>query len=277
VNLETNQSETIRQYLLGLVPDEELPAIDERLVTDGEFYDELLIVESELIDQYLSDELSTVERQKFESHFLVTPERLAQVRFAKSFHRYLDDKAPAIDSESVVDNAPDGIRDVDPPPPKPWYYSFLPLQNPVLAYSFVAALVLIVGGLSWAGWNKYRNPTPLDLGKIYIAELTPGGPTRSGGEEKKITLPTGTNTLELRLAVAGDEYRSYRAVLVEQSGSEVWKEANLTANSYAGAKFVTANVPVRFMPAGLYRLKLTGRTADNQLEDLPSYAFRLIR
>lgn len=272
MNLETSQLETIRRYLLGLVPEEEAATLGERLVTDKEFYEELLIVESELIDDYLSDELSPAEREKFESHFLIARERRDQLRFARSFHGYLSEQAPELETEALVEEPSDRTQEVDPPPPKPWYSSFLPVRNPAFAYSFMAALVLIVAVISW---YALRNAGPTDPGKVYVAELTPGGPTRSGGEAKKISLPPGTGTLELRLAADGEAYGSYRAVLVGDSGSEVWSGDNLQSSSTAGTRIVTVNIPVRSIPPGLYRLRLSGQTADNRYEDLLTYYFRI--
>jgi hypothetical protein len=247
--------------------------LDERLVTDKDFYEELLIVESELIDDYLSGDLSATERQKFETHFLIAPERQAQLRFARSFHTYLEDKAPAPDPEPSVEPATEQNRDVPKPPPKPWYSTFLPIRNPALTYSFMVALVLIVAG---AGWYAFRNSSS-DSGPVYVAELMPGGPDRSGGKENKIVLPPGTGALELRLAVGADAYQSYRAVLVGDSGSEVWQKESLQSTDNAGRRVVVLKIPVRSLIPGSYKLKLSGQLANGAFEDLPSYNFLIPR
>ena len=82
MQLDYKEQESLRQYLLGSLPPEEIAALEERLLTDDVFYDELLMVEDELIDQYLSGEQSATERQSFEAHFAVAPERKQKVRFA---------------------------------------------------------------------------------------------------------------------------------------------------------------------------------------------------
>jgi hypothetical protein len=283
---ENKQQEAIMQYLLGQAPHEDQSSFEERIVTDGEFYDELLIAEDELIDQYLSSQLSESERESFENYFLLEPERQRKLRFGRAFNKLLGTVELAPDVLPVSENVTDGTLDVPKPPPKlenympplrpvparPWYAIFLPGQNPVLAYSVMAALVLIVAGISW---YALRNFGPTDPGRVYVAELAPGGPTRSGGEEKKITLPLGTGTLELRLAVAGDAYRSYRGVLVGDSGSEVWQGTNLQSISNAGTGVVTVRIPVRSLAPGQYRLKLSGQTVPGEFEDLLSYYFRI--
>ena len=52
------EQETIRQYLLGLLPPEEMSQLEERLLANSAFYEELLIVEDELVDEYFADELA---------------------------------------------------------------------------------------------------------------------------------------------------------------------------------------------------------------------------
>lgn len=87
MQLDDNEQERVRLYLLGQVPPDELAPLEERLLTDSPFYEELLIVEDELIDEYLNDELSQAERENFETHFLAPPERRQKVGFARTLKK----------------------------------------------------------------------------------------------------------------------------------------------------------------------------------------------
>ena len=272
MNLETNQLEIIRQYLLGLAPEEELSKLDERVVTDGEFYQELLIIESELIDEYLSGELSEAERAGFESHFLVSPERQKQLRFAKSFHSYLNEKAPERDLEPSVDEAVDRPTVVPKPPPRPWYSSFLPIRSPALAYATMAALLVLIVGISW--W-LLRSRAP-ESGTIYAVTLS-ARPTRGvEAAETKFRIPAGTGLVQLRVPLPPDEYPAYRVVLLSSDNSELWRGSNVKGTVEAGTHFLTANVPARLLPPGTYKLKVSGVLADGKIEDLPGYQFTVI-
>ena len=86
---DIKELEAIRQYLLGQLPTEESSQIEERLFTDGAFYEELLIAEDELVDDYLAGELSGSDRERCETHFLLTPERQQKIRFALAFKEYV--------------------------------------------------------------------------------------------------------------------------------------------------------------------------------------------
>lgn len=253
------------------MPADELAALDERLVTDGAFYEELLVVEDELVDQYLNDELSADERERFEKHFLLTPDRHQKLRFANTFNRYLNAAEPRPVSIQDMEDAREPTADVAKPPPKKWY-SFLP-QNPVLAYSLAAAVVLIVAGISWLAWQNTKNPT---AGELVAVTLTPGT-TRSEGEIQRISIPPGTGTVELRLSLTKSDYIRYRAVVLGEARSPVWTGDNLQAETASGSVFVEVKVPAQSLPPGDYQVKLSGQLTDGAFEDLPSYRFKVSR
>ena len=63
-------------------------------MTEDGFFEELLLVEEELIDDYIGDQLSLDERQSFEQHFLSTSGRHGQLRFAQAL-RFAANSSPA--------------------------------------------------------------------------------------------------------------------------------------------------------------------------------------
>ncbi len=81
--------EPLRRYLLGETADEERNMIEQRLLTDQDYFNELLKIEEELIDEYTRGELKGAERKKFELLFAHDPERRENIEFAKAFNRYL--------------------------------------------------------------------------------------------------------------------------------------------------------------------------------------------
>src|ERR1700753_3475278 len=79
----------IRQYLLGeLTREEQLAAVEERLLVDDDFFAEFELVKEDLIDQYVRRELTDEERGRFEQNFLTTPGRLENLRHAQALARY---------------------------------------------------------------------------------------------------------------------------------------------------------------------------------------------
>src|SRR5262249_39440694 len=80
----------LRAYLLGTLDGDHKTQFEERILTEPSVYEELLLVEEELIDQYVAGDLSALEQQQFESHFLITAERQKNLRFGKLLQKYAD-------------------------------------------------------------------------------------------------------------------------------------------------------------------------------------------
>jgi hypothetical protein len=288
---DTKQQELIMQYLLGLARPEDLPSFEERIVTDSQFYEELVIAEDELIDQYLSGELSESERERFENHFLLEPERQRKFVFGRVFNRLLDTAELAPDAAPLSEDVSEEIPDVPKPPPKlehdilprpvpsprPWYAAFLPSQNPILSYSLAAALVLVVGTVSWIALKNWRSAGPQNPGKVLAVTLTPGLTRSEVNDIKRISVGPDVGTLRLRLQLTRDDYPNYRAALLSDDRSEVWTGDHLPVLNDGGIKFISADIPARLLTAGDYQIKLAGQTGNGSLESLASYSLRVVR
>jgi len=72
----TKTQRKIRDYLLG---DAAQPDFERQLLTNHDLFEELLIQEDEIIDEYV----------RWETSFLTTPERMDSLRFAQVFQFYL--------------------------------------------------------------------------------------------------------------------------------------------------------------------------------------------
>lgn len=95
---ETFIDETrLRRYLLDDLPDDEQLAIDERLLTDRAYLEQLQIVEEDLIDDYLRDQLSPPERERFRQQFN-TPARRHKIQLAGALQNYLTTLPPMEES-----------------------------------------------------------------------------------------------------------------------------------------------------------------------------------
>ena len=79
----------ICQYLLGKLGVEEQQRFEEQLMTQESLFDELMVLEDELIDEYLKGTLSPVDRTDFEKHFLATPERRQKLQFAQALRKHV--------------------------------------------------------------------------------------------------------------------------------------------------------------------------------------------
>jgi len=264
----------LRQYLLGQQAEADLSQVEERLMSDGKLFQELLMLEDEVIDQYVRRQMSAEDRISFEKYFLQSPERREKLRFAQALTKYVDRTSanPAEARRQVADTLPSSD------PRAPVYSrgpstSFWLLRKPVFAYALTAALILIVAGVSWM---VIRNRQPSGPGHVFEATLLPGGIIREGGEVQMISIPAGTDTVRFHLLLPENSYREYGVLIVSSAGESIWSVNALKAIEISGKKTIEVDVSTGLLPADVYRLKLRGRN-DNTYEDFSSYAFRVNR
>jgi hypothetical protein len=126
--------DTVRKYLLGGLAVDEREQLEERLLTDDDFFNSLSgleeEVEDELIDEYISGDLITAERENFELIFLCTRERREKLKLAMDLREHKT--VPA-----VVASASGRL---------PWRHllpAFLRFQNPLIGFSLALALLLV--------------------------------------------------------------------------------------------------------------------------------------
>jgi hypothetical protein len=86
---QLNEEQWIRAYFLGDLPESEEERIQERLFTDRDFFESLLIVEGELVDDYALGLISDRDRAKLESGFLTSPHQYRNVEFVRTLDRYI--------------------------------------------------------------------------------------------------------------------------------------------------------------------------------------------
>jgi anti-sigma-K factor RskA len=161
--------------LLGSLNDDRQKQVEERLITDADFFEELEIAEDELIDEFLSHDLSEPERDRFERHFLAAPERQRNLQFAKAMRRQITPQ-------------------IAPPPLVPWWS----LQNYFVRAAAAVAVVTILAGLMVFRTRTAIEPTFANLTlTISDGDRSTGAPVtkaKRNVDELRVTLklPEGT-------------------------------------------------------------------------------------
>ncbi|HEX8922038.1 MAG TPA: tetratricopeptide repeat protein, partial [Pyrinomonadaceae bacterium] len=200
--LDSTDRQEIKLYLLGrLEPEDRAQRIEERILTEQDYYEELLVIEDEVIDQYLSNELSSDEREAFEQYFLRTPERARKLRFARAFGKYVADAAD-VSSPPVPHRARDIFRRL--------------FASPIR----VAAAALVVVSFSLLAWwvfirsnspevkeglvalrEAYSQARPLEARITGFEKYAPWSVTRGGSSQTEVD-SLSLNRAELILLTA---------------------------------------------------------------------------
>jgi hypothetical protein len=244
--------ETIKSYLLGQMLEPEETEVEARLLTDREFYDELSIVEDELVDQYLGGALSDSERASFESHFVVSPERQQKVRFARALKKHV-----SVNADQSEPAAPPSVVN-------------FPVRKPVIPYAIAAAILVLVGG-SFLLLKYWQGPA--SGGRVLAIELTPGPVTRGEGEVKAFSLAPDVGSVRLQLDLPENEYQTYEAVVRDSSLRTVATARDLKPQNINNIAAVVMDVKADLLAPGDYRVNLNGTTAAGASESVATFSF----
>ena len=99
--LNSQEKKELRKYLLrdvhlGKKTDE----IEERVMLDEKYFEQLLLEEEELIQDYADNNLTAVERADFEKNFLISAKRRGKVKFAQALRKYLNRQNVSAESDT---------------------------------------------------------------------------------------------------------------------------------------------------------------------------------
>ena len=141
----------IREYILGKSPAEKAERLDELSFFD-EYSGRIGAVERELIDGYVTENLSRDERSAFEANYLTSSIRRERVRFAETLSKYLAEPHPATIQI----------------PEKSSFFDLLRQRFFVLQFGAAAVVLLLMGTFAWI---VFRDRSPSE-----IAQNSPTGP-----------------------------------------------------------------------------------------------------
>jgi hypothetical protein len=303
--------------------DDERGAFEAAFVADEGLFEQVRVVEDELVEAYVRGTLAPAEREKFERGFLNSARRRGRVEFTRAM----------LGRMAGQGDAPAKKTDVAAANPSVWDAIINFFKTPTFAYGAAFALLALIVG----GWYLLRSsdrsevalqvtPTPTAQ-PIRNENSTPGGNVPSGpninspaerppdannssnaggatpngnqtpqtpkrpaeasapvlalfagavrGEGKipELTLPQGAPGVRLRLHLESQDYKVYRAEVVDPDGARVFRSGDLTAKNSVVSLFV----PARSLARGDYLVKLSGLNPQKENESVADYSLRVNR
>ena len=200
----------LRQYLLGELRLEEEVLIGQRLFLDRDYAELAQGVEDDLIDDYVHDDLTPVERQEFETHFLKTSEHREDLRIAQAFHKQLisEPMTPSVVNQVIrafsssaqpamalreagTQSANTGLEEQ-----RPAVLSTSRRRKPVVWFALAAAVLIVLSIISWIVIRSVNKPGSDGL----EAQQPPAVPTEPAKQQQPgPSLPVNDNqTVEHR-------------------------------------------------------------------------------
>jgi len=270
---------TLRRFLLGQLSEDERERVEERFTFDRDFREWALVVEGELVEDYLDGSLPEAEKELFVKNFLSTPEQHRKLRIAGSLRRYLVPEAPPSPNVPGKEVPASGGR---------WFSlgAFRLNRRALLASSFALLVVLIFGAVWLSGVLRRRSqlaevrqavellnrlPIADDSSGVFLSPLA----MRGGGAEKTLPPPNGGAVAQLWLLLVKDEYPSYQVVFWKEGDAERFTLGGLRAKVTPSGRAIPVRLPAGLLRPGAYVFKLNGVGADGHTEDIGEYNFRV--
>jgi hypothetical protein len=261
----------LRSYLLGSLPPERQTELHALFREDAALHEELLAVEAELFDQYVSGVLSHDENELFESQVLTSTGAAEKLRFAENFGRYRSYESVGT---SAVHRAP--------APNMPYAPTSAPLfatfyRNPAFAVLLIVVAGLLVTLLGWSFLTKTpannlaRQSSPATV----EFALTPGS-TRSDGRIQHLPAPAKNVRVKIELELAKSDYKKYKTQLFRENEA-LESQEELKSEPKNAHYVVPVTVFGELLTPGDYQLKLSGVADSGRAAFIDSYSFRIIQ
>ena len=294
------------RYLLGELSEQEQAALEERYFSDPDVFNEVLKIESELVDAYARGQLSTEMRERFEHSYLKHPARRQRVEFARALTTRIDER------EGSVTRPDQSALHIS------WKQRWLAIvggQRPALRFAMALIILAIALAGVWIFVNRgsrqqqrqaqiqtapqqpaqspkqqvqeeraaqippatsQPSPAPNAAPSIVSLALTVGGVrSADSGPTQTLVIPHDTTRAQILLDLKDDSYPRYRVSLRKIGGPEIFTQTNIRPRSTkAGARFVF-RVPANQLTGGDYVLTLGGITPTGEVDDLNKSLFRI--
>jgi len=257
----SNENHELRQYLLGLLPESERDVVDQRVMTDSEFFAELEAMEDELVDEYLSGQLNDQERKQFELHFSIGSERQNKVRFGRSW-------------QSVLENSPVEVSAAH------GRFGFLSSFRAATT-SWRTALVVTFSlagllGLSsvWFA-SRWQRPTST-IPQVIGVTLASGAARSVEQPTTRLTQPPANATVNVELEVQKNSHPAYKVDLSKEREG-IKRYDDLSAQPKDGHFIVNVPVDAALLDPGDYTFELQGTSESSQPDFLGTYHLRVTR
>ena len=119
-------------------------------------------------------------------------------------------------------------------------------------------------------------PAATPVRRLNIASYILMPALRGTGQIPTVSIPPRTDLAAIRLELETSEFSSYRAVLTDQTGKNLWQSGKLKATGASESKRLNLQFPARLLKPQIYTLTVSGISAGGASEIIGSYPFRVL-
>jgi hypothetical protein len=265
----------LREFLLGKVNEDERARIENLFLTDSQARERVLAVEQDLIEDYLEDSLTGVDKDLFLTRYAHTSAQQRQLRISKSINDW------AL-RESASTHGVRGKTSV-------WtrFWERLRLKPALVIPIAVTAMIVVAVAAVWLSSRREQKDryrlieqelaqlnTPASLRELppqmSSLDLAPVA-VRSLEQEIEFKKTPDVRLVELRLPwVQREQYSNYRAEVHRVSGEESFTIPSVPAEN---KDRIRIRFPARLLRRGHYQVRLSGIHPDGSTGLTEDYTF----
>jgi len=273
---ETVSDASLRGFLLGKADDKARERIESLFLTDSQERERILAAEQDLIEDYLEDNLTAEDKQRFIALHAQTPEQRRKLRITKSIKDWAIREAELPQTNGTKVSLWIRLRT------RSW------LRPVFVVPVAVATMIAIVVAVVWFN-SRERNKrhlaieqelaqlnTPARLAEtlpqMVSVDLSPGV-VRGAERTTEIEKSRDVRAIELRLAwVEKERYPRYQAEIKGIGNDESFTIHDLQGEDNRGYA-VRIRVPAHLLNRGEYQIRLSGINADGTSGLVEEYQF----
>jgi methionine-rich copper-binding protein CopC len=249
-------------YLLEELPEDDLERFEQECFAQEEWPAQINLVEEDLIEAYLSDELTPERRQRFERNYLTTAARHERVVLTAALLRYVDERNAASNAAGAVS-----------PPERLWterFRAFWSSQSWALrAVTAVAVIALIAGAL----WFLFPHaPSPKTFASLTLTTSNSNRAEGAPAVEVKLTPDVEALKISLRLPQPPPTAARYRVELENDNG-----ETKSVEVAGEDTQSVLVVIPAAQLARGQYALKLFAIQTDGTEQRINGSYFFIVK
>lgn len=247
--LSEHDHEITRRYLLGQLTDDEEQKLEERLLSQDDFFQEVELTKDELAQEYASGELTAKERKWLQENFLASPEGKQRHEFAKTFDSYVRNHRAQRKSPNLIER----LRTL-------WN-----TQPQLLTAASTAVVLVVAVGL----YSIIPTSTPQAYANLTVTHRQ--GTTRSAGDTGSVQNVSlrEKDALKLTLmlpqaASPGSTFRVEVRLSDKNSGRTFGPSAQDTQS-------ISVEIPAAQLPRGQYVAQVSTIDANGNAQPIPGF------
>ncbi len=265
--------------MLNQLDEEAAEAIGERVVTDPEFLERVMLTEGKLFEDAAAGRLNINENESVKM-FFDRPANRERLEFDLALYKIAE---RARESQEPV-------KTESPTSQKKPLFAFLAFR-PYLVFGTVA--LVLVAGISWFFFfsNSKRSGIEVEVARLNrdgVNAIQPGlkvqeialqaNSSRSPDSPMpRIQITANNEILQLELGLINTASKTYIATFLDDRGNELFAARDIKALSKNDGSYVYVLIPSKSLQSGDFQISLQGRTDDGTMTRAGSYAFRVIK